>query len=59
MITFYPLAIELDTEHRKRVMRHELMHIGIEPGGKLYIVPHDVEDFRAMLDEYGMDWAKD
>lgn len=40
---------------------HELLHIGIEPtddGGETYsIVPHDLEDFKTIIDKYGTDWS--
>lgn len=59
LITFYPSAQELDIVHQERVMRHELMHIGIKSDGKLYIEPHDVEDFREMIARYGVGWVRD
>lgn len=40
---------------------HELLHIGIEPaddGGENYsIIPHDMEDFKIVIDKYGTDWS--
>ena len=41
-------------------MLHELMHIGIkyDKQGELtpFIVPHSVQDFRYILEKYGLDW---
>lgn len=40
---------------------HELLHIGIETdatGGENYsIVPHDLEDFKTIIDKYGTEWS--
>ena len=50
------------TENQMRiVMWHELLHIGIDDGtlNPIYIVnPHDVEDFRSIIDKFGIDWAE-
>ena len=43
------------------LLYHELLHVGMDDTGEevKYIVnPHDVEDFRAVIDRYGIDWAK-
>ena len=43
------------------LLYHELLHIGIDEAGeelKYVVNPHDVEDFRAVIDRYGIDWAK-
>lgn len=43
------------------LMWHELLHIGIEDGtlNPIYIVnPHDVEDFRSIIDRFGIGWAE-
>lgn len=34
---------------------HELLHVGVD-GDRLFIVPHDLEDFRVIIDEFGVDW---
>ena len=40
---------------------HELLHVGIEPadnGEESYsIVPHDLEDFKVVIDKFGTDWC--
>ena len=50
------------TENQMRiVMWHELLHIGIDDGtlNPIYIVnPHDIEDFRSIIDKFGIDWAE-
>lgn len=43
------------------VLWHELLHIGIDCGtlDPIYIVnPHDVEDFRSIIDKFGIDWSE-
>ena len=41
---------------------HELLHVGVdldENGDWKYtIIPHDLEDFKVIVDEYGTDWAE-
>ncbi|MBQ3429182.1 MAG: hypothetical protein IJH28_05350 [Mogibacterium sp.] len=59
-ITVFEPNVERFTDKQIRILLlHELLHIGIELDGneEVYsIVPHDVEDFRLILDRYGMDW---
>lgn len=59
LITFYLDSADIDPEHLKRLMFHELLHVGFDPGQKAYsIIPHDLEDFRACIDRWGADWAR-
>lgn len=43
------------------LMFHELLHVGIDhnsEGGEVYgIRKHDLQDFREIVDRYGVDWA--
>ena len=55
IITFYADSAGIGEEYLKILMRHELMHIGYD-GEKRYIVPHDCEDFKAIIRDYGVDW---
>jgi hypothetical protein len=58
IIVFYePNTMLMDEEQLEILMQHELMHIGISDDGKLMIVPHDIEDFRRIIDDYGLDWS--
>lgn len=63
VIMIYELyASHLTRDVHKRLLHHELLHIGVnEKDGKLKykINPHDVQDFRAILNEYGMDWLNE
>ena len=58
IITFYdPACAGLSEEKMKVLMIHELKHIGYEPGKPFSIIPHDVEDFKEIIETYGMDWT--
>ena len=60
IITFYePNCSSLDEEHLKRLMYHELLHVGWEGENKFRVTPHDCEDFRAVIDKWGVNWIKD
>ena len=53
--------VERFTEEQIRILLlHELMHVQITKDGneEVYSVrPHDVEDFREIIERYGMDWG--
>ena len=58
---FEPNVEKLNDDQIRILLLHELMHIGIELDGneeKYYVVPHDIEDFRLILERYGMEWQK-
>lgn len=61
LITIFVQNTEGLTEEQMRIlMYHELLHVGMddktgEP--KYKVIPHDIEDFRAVIDRYGADWA--
>lgn len=60
LITFYePNCEKLDEEHLKRLMYHELKHVGFEGDDKFRIIPHDFEDFRDCVEKWGMNWIGD
>ncbi len=59
IIVFYETFTALMTEEQLDIlMEHELRHIGISESGTLQIMPHDIEDFRAIIDDYGLDWSQ-
>jgi hypothetical protein len=49
-------------EALRRIIFHELLHVGIEfkdDGTEAYSInPHDIEDFKYLIDRYGTDWAE-
>lgn len=60
-ITIYePNVIALTDEQMRILILHELLHVGIEylnDGSEKYSVkPHDIEEFRAIIDRFGIDW---
>lgn len=57
IITFYaPNCEELDDERMEILMHHELKHCGYD-GDRCMIIPHDVEDFRDIIEAHGVDWS--
>ena len=60
-ITVFEPNVERFTDEQMRILLfHELLHVGIDLDGneeQYYIVPHDIEDFRKIINEYGLDWS--
>lgn len=56
VITFYKDADGLTAQAKRILMEHELMHVGWEPDGIKKIIPHDVQDFAAIISRYGLQW---
>jgi len=54
-------CIGMTDEQMKILIRHELMHVGIDRTDtgewKYSVIPHDVEDFLAIIEGYGLDWS--
>ncbi|WP_458457521.1 putative metallopeptidase [Pseudobutyrivibrio sp.] len=44
-----------DEEQERILMYHELLHVGIDDG-RYYVKPHDLEDFREIINQYGAYW---
>ena len=61
LITIYEPNVALfDRQQIEILLRHEMRHIGINPDGvdeAFTLVNHDIEDFRSIIDDYGLDWA--
>ena len=59
-ITVFTPNVERFTEEQIRILLfHELLHIKLDVDGnetKYSVKPHDVEDFRYIIDRFGMDW---
>lgn len=59
---FEPNIEDLSEEQIRIVIFHELLHVGIryndEGEEDYYVKPHDIDDFRLLIDRYGLDWAK-
>lgn len=57
IVTFYqPNTAMLDSDKMEKLMFHELCHVGFKGVGSYAIIPHDVEDFRSVIDAWGLDW---
>ena len=41
----------------KILIFHELLHIGVD-AERLFIKPHDLEDFKVIIDEFGTNWSE-
>lgn len=59
---FEPNVIGFTEEQLRILIFHELLHVGIEynaDGTETYsIKPHDLEDFKLIIDRFGTDWSK-
>lgn len=55
VITFYADSERMDEKQLEILMFHELLHVGWD-GEKAFIVPHDCEDFKCIIEKYGTDW---
>lgn len=57
VITFYwPNCENLTNDKLEKLMYHELLHVGFAGEGSYSIIPHDIEDFRDVVDKWGIDW---
>ena len=55
---FGPNVAGFDKRQLKVLLFHELLHIGVnEETGKFSIVPHELEDFKLIIDRFGTEWA--
>lgn len=52
---FEPNVVGFTEEQLKILIFHELLHVGID-GDKYFINPHDLEDFKVIIDNYGVNW---
>lgn len=57
VITFYADSERFDEKRLEILMYHELHHVGWDKG-KCSIIPHDCEDFKSIINEFGTDWAE-
>lgn len=56
---FEPNIVGFTEEQIKILLFHELLHVGYDPEGeRLYVKPHDLEDFKLIINEFGTDWAQ-
>ena len=55
---FEPNIAGLTDKQIEIVIFHELLHVGIDEKGKCFSNPHDLEDFKVIVDRFGVDWAR-
>jgi len=55
---FEPNIAGLTDEQIEILIFHELLHVGIDENGKFFSNPHDLEDFKVIVDRFGVDWAR-
>ena len=58
VITFYADSEELTMVGHRILMEHELKHVGWD-GEHKSIIPHDVDEFRDIIEKYGLDWQRE
>ena len=58
---FEPNVAGMSDRQLHILLLHELLHVGIgtnKDGDEVYkVVPHDLEDFHAIVEAFGIDWA--
>ena len=59
---FEPNVANKSNEAIRRIILHELLHVGIGIGKDdaeetYFVRPHDFEDFKYMVDNFGTEWA--
>lgn len=55
---FEPNCVDLSDDQLEILIFHELLHIMVDEDGNWSIRPHDLEDFKAIVNRYGTDWAE-
>lgn len=62
VVFFMPNCERFTDEQLRILMFHELLHIGVERDGndeQYRIIPHDIEDFKEIINRYGLEWSHD
>lgn len=57
---FEPNIVGFTDEQKRILIFHELLHVGIERKKRVEsysIVPHDLEDFKLIINKYGTEWS--
>ena len=58
-ITIFEPNVENFTDEQIMILLfHELLHIGFSEKGEPYVKPHDLEDFKVIIDRYGTHWSE-
>ena len=54
---FEPNCEGMNENQIRTLLFHELLHVGADKD-EPYIRPHDLEDFRMIINRFGVDWSK-
>lgn len=54
---FEPNIAFLNAKQIEILIFHELLHIGVDEDS-FFIRPHDLEDFKVIIDKYGVNWSE-
>lgn len=60
IVVYEPNVEDFTAKQLEILIEHELMHIGVDFDGTditFYVKPHDIEEFRDIIDQYGIDWS--
>lgn len=58
MITIYEPNLQYKSDKALKILLfHELLHIGVEDENH-FVIPHDLEDFKMIVNKYGTDWME-
>lgn len=55
---FEPNIIDFSPSQIRILLFHELLHVGVDKDGRLFIRHHDLENFKVIIDTYGTNWAE-
>lgn len=58
---FDPNVADFTDAQIRILLYHELLHVGIDKASddeKYYVVPHDLEDFKLIVDKFGTRWSE-
>ena len=61
IVIYAPNTYHLTDEQKKILLHHELLHCDFnetKKGTKFKVRPHDIEEFREIIDNHGLDWAR-
>lgn len=61
IVIYAPNIYHMSRDKKKMLLHHELLHCGYnetKKGIRFKVNPHDIEDFREIIDNYGLDWAR-
>lgn len=62
IVIYLPNIGHMSDEQKRILLYHELRHVNFKETkdgvGKYTIRPHDIEDFKNIITQFGMDWAE-